>query len=205
MGSTRLADVHERLNAAHDSNDRNEGWAMAAARPRTIDCIVGARPNFVKIAPIMRAIRARERPRGAADTHRPALRRGDERGLLRGAGHPQSRHQSGGRFGKRHGADGASDVETRARPRGATARSSPCRRRREFDRRLRARRREAWHSARACRGGPAQQRQNHARGNQPPRHRPSFRSPLHHRTRGDRQSFEGRRFAGKPSPSSATS
>ena len=31
---------------------------MAAARPRTIDCIVGARPNFVKIAPIMRAIRA---------------------------------------------------------------------------------------------------------------------------------------------------
>ncbi len=33
---------------------------MAAAQPRTIDCIVGARPNFVKIAPIMRAIRARE-------------------------------------------------------------------------------------------------------------------------------------------------
>ena len=33
---------------------------MAAMRLRMIDCIVGARPNFVKIAPIMRAIRARE-------------------------------------------------------------------------------------------------------------------------------------------------
>ncbi len=33
---------------------------MTPPRPRTIDCIVGARPNFVKIAPIMRAIKARE-------------------------------------------------------------------------------------------------------------------------------------------------
>lgn len=32
---------------------------MLFARPRVIDCIVGARPNFVKIAPIMRAITAR--------------------------------------------------------------------------------------------------------------------------------------------------
>jgi UDP-N-acetylglucosamine 2-epimerase (non-hydrolysing) len=33
---------------------------MSAARPRIIDCIVGARPNFVKIAPIMRALASRE-------------------------------------------------------------------------------------------------------------------------------------------------
>lgn len=32
---------------------------MLDVRPREIDCIVGARPNFVKIAPIMRAIAAR--------------------------------------------------------------------------------------------------------------------------------------------------
>jgi UDP-N-acetylglucosamine 2-epimerase (non-hydrolysing) len=32
---------------------------MLHVRPRVIDCIVGARPNFVKIAPIMRAIAAR--------------------------------------------------------------------------------------------------------------------------------------------------
>ena len=33
---------------------------MSNILPRKIDCIVGARPNFVKIAPIMRALRGRE-------------------------------------------------------------------------------------------------------------------------------------------------
>jgi UDP-N-acetylglucosamine 2-epimerase (non-hydrolysing) len=36
------------------------GTVMLDIRQRTIDCIVGARPNFVKIAPIMRAISARD-------------------------------------------------------------------------------------------------------------------------------------------------
>ena len=55
-----------------------------APDPFRVLCVIGARPNFMKIAPIMRASR-RSPPSRHSPAHRPALRRRHE-GRIRGAG-----------------------------------------------------------------------------------------------------------------------
>lgn len=45
-------------DASNGNANTQEGWKMSSAL-RTVHCVVGARPNFVKIAPIMRAFLAR--------------------------------------------------------------------------------------------------------------------------------------------------
>jgi hypothetical protein len=61
-----------------------------APMPRTIMCVVGARPNFMKMAPLLAAIRRRPESLSAhPGPHRPALRRGHVRCLLRQLGMPR--------------------------------------------------------------------------------------------------------------------
>ena len=55
--------------------------------------IVGARPNFMKIAPIVREMKRRENEFSAADcSHRTALRRGDVGFFFRDLGIPAPDH-----------------------------------------------------------------------------------------------------------------
>jgi UDP-N-acetylglucosamine 2-epimerase (non-hydrolysing) len=70
---------------------------------KRIDLIAGARPNFMKIAPIIDALKAAEGRGGAsalpADPHRPALRQGHVGQLFRAARHSRAGYQSGGGLG----------------------------------------------------------------------------------------------------------
>ena len=63
----------------------------------TITHVLGARPNFVKAAPVIRAVRAR--PPAAGGAHRAALRRADVRRLLRPARPARAGRQPGRRSG----------------------------------------------------------------------------------------------------------
>jgi hypothetical protein len=60
-------------------------WRVEFCMSRSLIYLVaGARPNFMKIAPIVRALQARaDRFEFKHHPHRPALRPGDERRLLR--------------------------------------------------------------------------------------------------------------------------
>ena len=91
--------------------------SMSSNQP-LIDIIAGARPNFMKIAPIMRAHRRRARrgqpaalPPGA---HRPALRRAHVGRLLRAARHPRAGRQPRSRLGHAGRADGGDHDALRA-------------------------------------------------------------------------------------------
>ena len=133
--------------------------------------ICGARPNFMKIAPLMEAYRAEPGHRAAAGPHRPALRREDERPVLRRAGIPEPDINLGVGSGS-HAVQTAEIMKrVRAGRAGAQARRGAGRRRREQHDRLRPGGREAGRQAGPRRGRPAQLRPHHARGDQPPPHR----------------------------------
>ena len=83
-----------------------------------LDIVAGARPNFMKVAPIIKAIRE-QTPPGlraslSARAHRPALRRAHVRRLLRAAGDPPAPCESRGRFGHAGRADGRDHDPLRA-------------------------------------------------------------------------------------------
>jgi len=85
-----------------------------------VACIVGARPNFMKMAPILRAFSA-HRPvvptllvPDAARPYRPALRQGHERSAVRRPASAASRYQPRGRLGNACGADGGGHAPLRA-------------------------------------------------------------------------------------------
>ena len=62
-------------------------------------CIVGARPNYMKMAPLVRAFGVRSAAaRGRAGSHRTALRRRDERAIVRRPRTAGARHQSRSRL-----------------------------------------------------------------------------------------------------------
>ncbi len=67
--------------------------------PRPIVCVVGARPNYMKMAPLVRAFSAIRPAECGSGPYRPALRRGDERAVVRGSGTAAAGCQPGSGFG----------------------------------------------------------------------------------------------------------
>ena len=103
---------------------RTDGELMGEASQRgCLACIVGARPNYMKMAPLIRAFAETPGlPAVGPDPYGPALRRRDERRPV-----PRSRAsgagpQPGGGVGIARGADGGGDATHRA---GARRRSTP--------------------------------------------------------------------------------
>ena len=86
----------------------------------TVAHVVGARPNFMKAAPVIRALDRAGRPAGR-HPHRPALRRPDVRRVLPRARPAPSRTSTSGVGSGSHAVQTASD---HGRPRAARSRSS---------------------------------------------------------------------------------
>ena len=103
--------------------------ARVRCRPMRILYVVGTRPNFVKTAPVIGALREPPARRPARDRpHRPALRPADVGGLPRGARRARARPHARGRLRHPRPADGADDGAARAgarRARSPTWWSSP--------------------------------------------------------------------------------
>ena len=86
---------------------------MRPAAPVRFVCVAGARPNYMKIKPVMDALEAPGRG-GRAGPHRAALRPGDERRVLRRARHPAAGPHARRRVGLAGHPDGPRDDSLRA-------------------------------------------------------------------------------------------
>ena len=177
-----------RLRDLDDGDDRDlppgvRGHLRGARRTRLgvkrVLLVVGTRPNFMKMAPVARALDERD------GFERILVHTGQHYDVAMsrvfvdelGVGEPD------------HYLDVGSGVARRAdRPRARTARagagrdragSRPRPRRRELDLRRRARRREARNPGRPRRGRAALVRPDDARGAEPDPHRRDLRPPLH--------------------------
>ena len=136
-----------------------------------IVAVAGARPNFMKIAPLMWEI-SRRADIGAYLVH--TGQHYDERMsqlVLRGARNSPPGHRSGRGIGQPRSPDGRGHEAVRAGGPRAKARRRGRRRRRQLDDRLRPDGRQAGGAGGPRRGGPAQLRPHHARGDQPHPHR----------------------------------
>ena len=154
--------------------------------------VVGTRPNFVKMAPVIAAARRAVRRRVVGRrAHGPALRPGDVGGLLRGARRPRARPHARGRLRQPRRADGPGARAARAGAAGRAAGPDPRPRRRQLDARSRAVRGPARDPDRPHRVRAAQLRPHDARGDQPGRHRPPLRAALPALARGRGQPARG--------------
>ena len=162
--------------------------------------VVGARPNFMKAAPVLHALQARPGMRQTlvhtgqhydknlsdvffSQLEIPRPRR-QPRCRLRYARPPDRRHHE----------------RLRARPARAEAGHRAGLRRRKFDGRGRSGVCEIARSRGARRGGTPLLRPHHARGSESHRHRPLSRSSVHAFGRRRRESSPRRRLAEKNSP-----
>ena len=163
------------------------GRAAEGDMAATVAHVVGARPNFMKAAPVIRALEAPRRPT-AAHPHGSALRPGHVRRLLRRARPARAGHQPRGRLGQR----------TPCRPRRSwsrSTRSSTGRRRPSPSSTATSTRpspprivvRQAADAARPRRGRAAQLRPVDAGGDQPAGHRPALRPAVRDQPGGRRQ------------------
>ena len=142
---------------------------------RTVTAVVAARPNFVKMAPVVHALLR------ADGTSVRVLHTGQHydrrcRQLPRAARHARARPRPRCRLGHARRADGracwsASSASLREHPPDAVVVA----RRRQLDARRGARRGQARRADRAPRVGAALGRLDDARGDQPRRHRPDLR------------------------------
>ena len=168
------------------------GRAGVAVHRGTVAHVVGARPNFMKAAPVMAALAAHRR-RATAHPHRPALRRPDVGRVL----HRPRMPDAGPEPRRRLGHPGRPDRGPPRRARGCvpSAPAGPRRRlrRRQLDAGRGARRGQAGHPGGACRGRPAQLRRHDARGDQPAPDRPAVRPAVRDQPRGLRQPDRDRR------------
>ena len=164
--------------------------------------VVGARPQFVKLAPVCRAIEAAQRRRRGdhepGRAYRPALRPGDVGRLLLRAWHSAGRTSTSAsapapRPADRPHAGSARDGDARA-PAGHGADL----RRHQLDARRDAGGRQAARAGRPHRGRPAQLQPADARGSEPPRRRPSFRPAVRADAGSDAQ--PGERGPRRPRP-----
>ncbi len=154
-----------------------------------IICVVGARPNYMKMAPLIRAFRSA--PAGAAyaaRAYRSALRRGDERSAVRRPEAALAGRQPRRRLGNPCATDRGDHAPLRACRRRREPELRGRRRGRELDAGMQPGSREEGDSGRPCRGGSAQLRSLDAGRSQPPAHRPDLRPPLHDRARRGRES-----------------
>ena len=161
-----------------------------------IVCVVGARPNYMKMAPLIRAFGAQPGLPGVVLVHTGqhydiAMNERLFADLELPAPGPQSRS----RVGHPRGADRRGDAPLRAGGRRPQAELRDRRRRRQLDARLQPGRGEEARAGRPRRSGPAQLRPRHARGDQSHPDRPDRRPPLHDRARGRRQSAARRHRA----------
>ncbi len=160
---------------------------------RKVTAVVGARPNYMKVAPVWRELAKRGRLSHEPCAHRPALRRKHVEGLLRRPEASQTRCLSRGRIRSPRRTDGEGDDRAREGVLLGRARSPRRRRRRELDDGGGARRGQDGDPRRARRGGAPEFRPHDARGDQPDGHGHRGRSPLHHRTERREESSERRR------------
>ena len=120
-----------------------KGSAVASPAMPKIVHVVGARPNFMKIAPIMRGPRRARRHHPAPGPHRPALRRTRCRTCSSTSSGCRGRTRPRGRLRLARRADGAVMVALRAGARRRAAGPRRRGRRRQLDAGRRAGRRQA--------------------------------------------------------------
>ena len=167
--------------------------------------VVGARPNFVKMAPVIDALARHDDVVAARRAHRASTTTSGCR--------PRCSRISGCRepdvfLGVGSGTHGAQTARALERVRGGAARSAPRSRvrgrRRQLDARRRAGGGEARDPGRARRGGTAVLRLDDARGDQPRPHRPPVDAAVHAQPRGGRPTSRPRGSTQRASTSWAT-
>ena len=169
-------------------------------------CVVGARPNYMKMAPLLRAFAQRARTCPASCSCIPGQHYDVAMNERLFADLELPAPDLNLEVGSGTHAVQTAEVMRRFEPVVDELKPSCVdrRRRRQFDARLQPRREQEAHAGRARRGRTAQLRPRHARGDQPHPHRPDRRRPLHDRARRRGQPRARRHRRGAHRSSSAT-
>ncbi len=179
--------------------------AEIVTRPFQLLNIVGARPNFMKIAPICAALAAeRDRRRPSSSTPASTTTSSCRRCSSTSSAIPRPDVNLEVGSAQPRAADGGDHGGVRAGAARTARRSGARRRRRQLHDRVRARRGEARRAGRARRGRSSQLRSHDARGDQPGADRPDLRPALHDRGVGRDQPPARRHCRRIGSTSSAT-